>query len=313
MLDIRYTVSHPLPPPTLFDIRACCYAHRRVFGRFPNLLRPKRYSEKIQWRKLFDLNPLYAVLSDKIAVRDFITARVGDQWLPPSWTGESPDQIHFDQLKQPFILKCNHGSGFNIVVTAPETLDHEEARQKLRSWLAFSYGRSRREPAYVPIRPRLLAEQLMLETNGSPPIEHKIFVFDGRVRIIWTIVVDAERSRFDAVYSRDWHPLHWHAANRRYDGALSPPQQLDKFIELAEAIGAGFDHIRVDFYEWNKRPVVGELTLYNLSGNICFEPDDADFVLGSWWKLSHPGRRAVVPIIQGLPLTWRRLMRGRDQ
>jgi hypothetical protein len=34
-----------------------------------------------------------------------------------------------------------------------------------------------REPAYVPIRPRLLAEHLMLETNGLPPIEHKIFVF----------------------------------------------------------------------------------------------------------------------------------------
>lgn len=298
-----------LPPPTLGEIRACCYAYRRVFGRFPNLLKPQRFTEKIQWRKLFDLNPLYAVLSDKIAAKDFITARVGAQWVPPLlWTGDNPDEVPFDQLKPPYVLKCNHGSGLNVIVTDPAKLDRENARQKLGAMLAHSHGRPMREPGYIPIRPQLLAEHLMLETDGLPPLEHKVFVFDGRARIVWTIVVDADRSRSDAVHTLDWRPLHWCSYNKLYDGALSRPEQLDKFIDLAEAIGAGLDYVRVDIYEWRKRPMVGELTLYNVSGLSRIYPDDADFILGSWWKLPHPARRAVVPILRGLPETCRRLI-----
>jgi hypothetical protein len=288
----------PLPSPNIDDIRRVCRDYRKVFGRNPNLLRPRRFTEKIQWRKLFDLNPLYAVLSDKIAARDFVASRVGSQWLPPLlWTGDTVDEIPFDVLDPPFILKCNHGSSFNVVVTDRATLDREKARETLRSGLARAYGTKMREPGYVPIRPRLLAEQLMLEPDGVPPLEHKIFVFDGRARVVWTIFVDHDRSRFDAVYSCDWHPLHWCAFNRLYDGMLVRPKQLEKFIELAERLGAWLDHVRVDFYEWNGQPKVGELTLYNLSGLTRFEPDEADFILGSWWKLRHPLCRALRSIL----------------
>ena len=38
-------------------------------GRGPHLFRPRRFSEKMQWRKLFDLDPIYAVFSDKVATR----------------------------------------------------------------------------------------------------------------------------------------------------------------------------------------------------------------------------------------------------
>lgn len=295
-------VPHPLPAPTFDDIRRVCRDYRGVFGRNPNLLRPRRFTEKIQWRKLFDLNPLYAVLSDKIAAKDFVASRVGDQWLPLLlWTGDTVDDIPFDTLEPPFILKCNHAAGHNVVVAERAMLDRDKARETLRSGLAHSWGSALREPGYVPIRPRLLAEQLMLEPDGGPPLEHKIFVFDGRARVVWTIFVDRSRSRFDAVYSRDWRPLHWCAFNPRYGGELPPPQQLEKFIELAERIGAGLDHVRVDFYEWNGQPRVGELTLYNLSGLTRFDPDEADFVLGSWWTLRHPFRRALRSTILRAP------------
>ena len=35
-------------------------------GCNPRLLRPRRFTEKIQWRKLFDLNPVYGVLSERL-------------------------------------------------------------------------------------------------------------------------------------------------------------------------------------------------------------------------------------------------------
>src|SRR5580658_10426414 len=33
--------------------------YRRVTGRAPALLRPRRFTEKMQWRKLFELDPLF--------------------------------------------------------------------------------------------------------------------------------------------------------------------------------------------------------------------------------------------------------------
>ena len=287
-------VSDSLPAPSLYDVRRVCRDHRSIYGRNPNLLRPRRFTEKMQWRKLFDLNPLYAVLSDKIAARDFVASRVGTQWLPLLyWTGNNVEEIPFDTLEPPFILKCNHGSGLNVLVTDRATLDLEKARKTLGSGLAHAYGTAFREPGYVPIQPRLLAEQLMVERDDAPPLEHKIFVFDGRVRVVWTIVVGRDRSRFDAPHTADWCPLRWRAFNRRYEGALPRPKQLGKFVELAERIGAGLDHVRVDFYEWNGQPRVGELTLYSWGGLARLEPDEADFVLGSWWVLRDPLRRAL--------------------
>jgi hypothetical protein len=44
---------------------------------------PRRFTEKIQWRKLFDMNPVYAILCDKLAVRSYIAARIGEQFLVP--------------------------------------------------------------------------------------------------------------------------------------------------------------------------------------------------------------------------------------
>jgi hypothetical protein len=239
---------------------------------------------------------------------------VGSEWLPPLlWTGDTPDEIPFDTLEPPYILKWNHLCGENRTVTGNATLEREETREALRSGLGHCHGSAMREPAYVPIRRQLLAEKLMLEPDGSPPIEHKVFVFDGRAQVIWTVVLDRDRTRYDAVHTCDWRPLNWRAYNQKYAGRLPRPDKLETFLELAERLGAGLDHLRVDLYEWNGEPRVGELTLYNLSGLIAFDPDDADLVLGSWWNLPDPTLRAFRAVDGGellreLPgVLWRRL------
>ncbi len=268
--------------------------YREIHGRNPNLLRPRLFTEKIQWRKLFDLNPVYAVLSDKISVRNFIASRVGGEWLVPLlWVGDTVEDIPFDTLVPPYILKCNHGSGFNLLVEDDGPLDRDKARATLRSYLGQNFGAAMREPGYMPIRPRLLAERLMFEPDGALPLERKVFVFSGRAQMILTIVMDRSRSRFDSVYDRDWRWLGWRMANERYDGTLAPPARQQDFITLAERIGAGFDHVRIDMYEWMGQPRVGELTFYSWSGLIRPDPPEADTIMGGWWELERPLCRAL--------------------
>jgi len=301
-----------LSRPSLNDIERAHEKYKWKFGHYPNLLRPQRFTEKMQWRKLFDLNPIFAVLSDKIGVRNFVVSRVGSEFLTSLlWVGDSVEEIPFDALKPPYVLKCNHMAGGHVIVIDRESLDIRKACERLSHGLSKNFGLMAQEPGYAPIRPRLLAERMLRQADGSPPLEHKFFVFDGRVRLIWTIVVDRNRSRFDAVYDPDWNRLGWHAANQRYEHPLPRPERLDEFIALAERLGAEFDHVRVDTYDWADGIRVGELTLYSYSGLKPFVPDEADFVLGSWWRLQHPILRAMASLPKPKLQTAMKLIRRR--
>ena len=83
--------------PSIFNwllaIRRTYIVYYERHGFYPSLFFSVRFTEKIQWRKLFDLNPLYSILCDKIAVRDFIKQRGGPELLVPQlWSGGDPTQ-----------------------------------------------------------------------------------------------------------------------------------------------------------------------------------------------------------------------------
>lgn len=82
------------------------------------------YTEKMQWAKLYDNNPLKTILSDKYAVRDWVKRRIGDEYLIPIlgvWN--CFDEIDFSILPKQFVLKTNHGSGTNLIVRDNDKLD----------------------------------------------------------------------------------------------------------------------------------------------------------------------------------------------
>ena len=50
-------------------------------GRFINFKNPKLFTEKIQWLKVYDCTPIKTVLADKLAVRDWVRDKIGEQYL----------------------------------------------------------------------------------------------------------------------------------------------------------------------------------------------------------------------------------------
>lgn len=65
-------------------------------------------------------------------------------------------------------------------------------------------------------------------------------------------------------------------------------------IALAARLGQGLDHVRVDIYDAGTCFWIGELTLYSWSGYSRFVPDEADFELGSYWRIPSPGWRSII-------------------
>jgi hypothetical protein len=67
--------------------------------------------------KLYDSTYEKTRLADKYLVREWIKDTIGEEYLVPLlgvW--DRFEEIDFDKLPENYVLKCNHGSGMNLVV-----------------------------------------------------------------------------------------------------------------------------------------------------------------------------------------------------
>lgn len=70
-----------------------------VFKKMPDLNNPKTFSEKIQWLKLHDRNPLYTKLVDKYEVKKYVADIIGEEYVIKTlgvW--DKFDDIDFETL-----------------------------------------------------------------------------------------------------------------------------------------------------------------------------------------------------------------------
>lgn len=278
---------------TIGRVRA---AYQSAHGRPCRLLSPRRYTEKVQWRKLFDLDPRYTILNDKLAVRDFIARRVGDAFLTPLlWAGGN--DVPLLALERPYIVKSTHASGHIFRVRCSDVIDCVAAQKTFRDWLSEDYGAAWNEPAYGSVPRKLLVERLVMRPDGTPPIERKVWVFHGRVRLVQTLINDGTQNHHAAFHNRNWQRLNWYLRSPPNPGPFEAPPQLATIIEIAEALGAGFDHVRVDFYDTADRIWIGEMTICPYSGLVPFAPDEVDFMIGSYWQIRRPLWRAIKAVL----------------
>jgi len=283
------------PPGAVANI---VFRYWRKHRRLPRLFAPRRYTEKIQWRKLFDLDPLHTTLCDKLAVRDWVAARAGEHLLLPLlWSGDDPGDIPFDEFRRPYVVKTNHSNATNIFVDDPAALDRDQARAALRRWLARNHGIGLNESGHVGVNPRVMVEPMVTLVDGAPPVDYKFFVFAGRVQLI-AVRINEDHLLHSTLHLRpDWSATPLKLDTPLYAGPpLRAPRDLAAMIAAAETIAAGLDHLRVDFLHDGDRFWLGEVSLYSQSGMVPMTPDEMDGWLGSLWPLPNPGKRALAAL-----------------
>lgn len=263
----------------------------RVLGHLPDLQRPRTYNEKVLWRKVFDRNPLFAVIQDKLAARDYVRDVLGtasaESVLPRLlYVTEDPRAIPWEALPERCVIKATHGCGWNLFPGHPGlgTTNRVAMTRRCGRWLRETYGRRALEWSYGKVRPRILVEEFLEHPDHDFPPDYKFYVFDGVVRLVnvhFGRHVDYRLSYYDRSFRR----LDVVTAGIPGGPPVPRPRSYDQLLELAESLGRGLDHVRVDLYEVRGRPVFGEFTVYPTSGKCPFLPRSFDYELGAWWKV----------------------------
>ena len=141
-------------------------------GYWPKLNPPRTFNEKILFRKLYDRNELFGVLCDKLAVREFVRDRVGDEYLPIVFQVVSdPADFDLDALPESFALKANHGWAQHILVPRKSEFSLDDHSAGMRQWPTRHHGQKRwtLEWAYSQVEPKLYAEEFLPGEGGGPP------------------------------------------------------------------------------------------------------------------------------------------------
>lgn len=295
-VHVQFALRRTLGVPLVEKLR-----YLLAHGRWPRIHAPRRLTEKIFARKLLHGDdPRFPVIADKVASREWVAQRIGEQYLVPLVGVYGYDELDLLEIRPGYVIKCANRSGGVYFTSDIDPRERDAFIARLRSDLDFDFASWTGEPWYARIPKRVIVEKSLVDEQGNVPADYKFFVYDGRVRSI-QIHIDRFGNHKRAMFDRNWELIP--IGNAIPEQMPPPPAQLEKMIEIAETLGREFDFIRVDLFEiGGKRVYFGELTVAPGSGLTRFQPVDYDEIFGQYWR-TDPG----APTAEGLVNERRRL------
>lgn len=275
--------------------------YRIKLGRSLNLKNPKRYTEKLQWYKLYYWDAIMTDCVDKYEVRTYIKDCGLEEILNECYgVFSSPQEIDLDKLPDAFVLKDTMGSGGNsvIIVQDKKTVNWTEICDMLQEWVDVPINEKHmgREKVYSQRKHRIIVEKLLkLDESGDLP-DYKFFCFNGEIFCSYMMenyTMHHSEGRM-GFFDRDFNLLP--VCRKDFEAIKeqpNKPKNYEKMIEIAESLSKRFPHVRVDLYNINGEIFFGELTFFNASGYMEFEPDEFDYMIGDKFILPEKsnGRR----------------------
>lgn len=258
--------------------------------RFINWSNPKRYTEKLQWLKVYYRDPLMIRCTDKYDVRSYIK-QCGLESILTTCYGvyNNVDEIDFNNLPNEFVLKDTLGGGGNsvILVNNKELLDFNKIRSTLHSWTSENHtirSAGREWPYYSGNKHRIIIEELLPsnKTEGGL-VDYKFLCFNGKPVLLYILTnripgKEAECGIFDIRFKK----LNVIENDEKIlEHNVMMPNNYEKMLLIAEQLSKPFPCSRIDLYNINGKIYFGEITFFDSSGYMLFKPDGFDLFLGS--------------------------------
>lgn len=259
-------------------------------GKILHLNNPQSLTEKQQWVKFYDQDPLKVKCTDKYLVREYISKKIGSQHLVPLITVNGKDaffnanEIDFNLLPNQFVISCNHGSSMTIVVSDKSKLSKHKIKgikKKLNRWLKI-------EPAYIAaydfvykgIKPCIMITKFLENPDKSEINDYKFIAFNGGVKYMW---IDSDRfhGHKRSVFNLDLTRAPFNINKYEPIGDSAIPSNYKEMLQLANILAKDFMFVRVDFYNVNNVIYFGELTFNSGGGVELPYPEEYDLIVGN--------------------------------
>jgi len=194
--------------------------------------------------------------TDKEFVKTYTAGKIGaDYCIPTLALLSTRESIESFVAPDKCVLKPSHNSQMVIFVEAGQSIMESDVESLVKS-LSENRYRSYREANYQNLRPRIIAEPVILVPTDI--IDYKIFCRKGQPRII-QVDLDRHCDHKQAFFSTDWERLPIRYIAKAAE-SVAQPRELKEMINAARALAADFDDVRVDLYAVNGQVLVGEMT-----------------------------------------------------
>ena len=261
------------------------------YGKRLNWKRPRLFSEKMQWLKLYNRNPEYVIMADKIKAKEWVASKIGKEYIIPTigiW--DNVESVDFERLPNKFVIKCNHNSGTGMCIcTNKEELDLKKVKYNLKKGINEDYYKIGREWPYRDIPRKIFAEQFMVDNSDSGDlIDYKFFCFNGVPKFCQVI---RDRSSYETIdiYDTDWKKTPFVGLNpdcKNGKTEVPRPSKLNSMIDICKKLAYNTPFTRVDLYFINGNIYFGELTFYPMSGWGRFTPVEWNLKIGDMLDIS---------------------------
>lgn len=268
---------------------------RIVMKKNLNIDNPKTFNEKLQWLKLYYMsnNPLVIQCADKYAVRKYIENKGYLKKLVPLlgvW-GDA-NQIEWDSLPEKFVLKCNHGCAYNIIVSDKNKIKKSEIIKQLNNWLKEDFGAFNIEPHYSRIKKHLITCEKFL---GDCIMDYKFFCFNGEPKYIYVSndLIHDRQAQIGFFYL-DGTKMPLHRDDYADIESVTLPSFFDEMKEMSKVLAKDFPFVRVDFFIADGTFYFAELTFTPGACMMPFNPEKYDLEWGKLLELPKVGEKNVL-------------------
>ena len=242
---------------------------------------PETFNQKIQFRKLYDNNPLYTVCADKYGARKYIKSKVGEEYLIPIYlVTDKLTEEQWEKLPESFVIKPTHDNGTYKVIKNKKNADRNKIIKYMNMAIKLDYGKFSFESFYSNIPRKIIAEKYLADNIK----DYRFHCFNGEKKNIFVQITETAL-RVSGMYNAlTWEKIHVGNGYRIIETPHSKPQNYDKMLEIVKKLSEDFDYVRVDLYNIDGKIYVGELTFCDNSGLGKFTDETWDYKFGSYWN-----------------------------
>lgn len=262
-----------------------------VLGYNLNLANPKTFNEKICWLKLFSYpyNSIVVNCSDKYKVREYINSKgLGEYLNDLYYVYNKVEDIQWDILPNKFVLKCNHGSAYNIICKNKNKMNISESKKLLKKWIKQDFGLFNIEPHYSNIQRRIICEKYL----GNNILDYKFYCFNGQPKFYY-ISKDLDNLQNGKIsfYDLEGHKIPVKRKVYKELEIKADQYDIEKMLKIVKILAEGFTFVRVDLFLVEKEIYFSELTFLPSGGMMEIDPQKYDYIWGEFLDIKLENKR----------------------